>query len=139
MIDSAAMRQVGIRLALIAAVLAALLAGCGGNEGGESARDVAQSYVDAQTNKDFDEVCSLLSDQFRQQLGSDNCPRFLEEQSSGIPRREFKLVSVNEDGNRATATVETGGETGKPVRLRISLERQDGDWRVTGVGGGAGD
>jgi hypothetical protein len=134
-IDSAAMRRVGIRLASIVVVSAALVVGCGGDDGGESARDVAQSYVDAQTSKDFEQVCALLSDQFRQQLGGDDCPSFLEEQSSGIPRRQFKLVSVNEDGDRATASLETGGESGKPVKLQISLERQDGGWRVTGVGG----
>jgi hypothetical protein len=133
------MTRVRIPLALIVAVSVALLAGCGGDDGGESAQDVAQSYVDAQTSKDFERVCALFSDQFRQQLGGDDWPSFREEQSSGIPRGQFKLVSVNEEGDRATATLETRGESGKPVRLQISLERQDGDWRVTGVGGGPSD
>jgi hypothetical protein len=133
------MRCVGIRLASIVAVSAALLAGCGGDDGGESARDVAQSYVDAQTSKDFERVCALLSDQLRRQLGGDDCPALLEEQSSGLPRRRFKLVSVNEDGDRATASLKTRGESGKPVKLQISLEREDGDWRVTGVGGAPSD
>jgi hypothetical protein len=120
-------------------MVAAILAGCGGGDDGAGAQEVAQSYADAQADKDFDQVCELLSDQFRQQLGGDNCPSFLEEQSSGIPRREFSLISVDEDGDRAIATLEAGGEADQPVRLQISLEREDGDWRVTSVGSGAGN
>jgi hypothetical protein len=127
------------RLLIVGVMVAAILAGCGGGDDGAGAQEVAQSYADARSDKDFDQVCELLSDQFRQQLGGENCPSFLQEQSSGIPRREFSLISVDEDGDRAIATLEAGGEADQPVRLQISLERQDGDWRITSVGGAAGD
>jgi hypothetical protein len=135
MIDSVAIRPVGIPLAVIAIACAAALLGCGGDNG-DGAQEVAQGYADAQTEKDFDQVCVLLSDRLREQFGGDNCPSFLEEQSSGLPRRPFTLISVDEDGDRAIATLETEGEGGRPVRLQISLERQDGDWRVTSVADG---
>jgi hypothetical protein len=129
------MRRTGIGLAVLAVAFAAALGGCGGGDG-ESAQEIAQGYADAQTEKDFDRVCVLLSDRLREQFGGDNCPSFLEEQSSGLPRRPFTLVSVDEDGDRAIATLETEGERGQPVRLQISLERQEGDWRVTSIADG---
>lgn len=132
MIDSALMRPAGIRLAVIAAACAAALAGCGG--GGGSADDVAQSYVEARNGQDFKQVCELLSDQFREQLGGDACARFIAEQSSGIPRRQLKVISVSETGDRATALLETIGESGRRTNLKLSLARQEGDWRITSVG-----
>lgn len=137
MIDSALMRPAGIRPAVIAAACAAALGGCGG--GGGSADDVAQSYVDARNGQDFQQVCELLSDQFREQLGGDNCARYIAEQSSGIPRRQIKVISVSATGDRATALLKTSGESGAPTNLKLSLARQDGDWRITSVGGAGPD
>jgi hypothetical protein len=133
MIDSAPMP----RLLIVGAIAVAVLAGCGGDDdGAASAREVAQSYANAQTSSDFEQVCDLFSDELRQQFGGDDCSRFLEEQSSGLPRRQFRLTSVDEQGDRATATLVTPGESGEPVQLQISLQREDGDWRVSGIGEG---
>ena len=121
------------------AVIAAVLAGCGGESEEQSARAAAETYVDAQNRQDFEEVCRVLSGRLRQQLGGENCPRFIDEQTSGAPRHEFRLISVDENGDRAIAELQTQGETGAPVRLRLSLERQDGNWRVAELGSGGGD
>jgi hypothetical protein len=137
MIDSAPMRSAGVRLAVIAVACAPVLAGCGGGDE-QGASDVAQSYVEAQNQRNFEQVCALFSDQLRQQLGGDKCPGFLDEQSSGIARRQIKVVSVSEAGDRASARLETAGESGAPVNLMISLARQDDDWRITSVGGAGG-
>jgi hypothetical protein len=137
MIDSAPMRSAGVRLAVIAVACAPVLAGCGGGDG-QGASDVAQSYVEAQNQRNFEQVCALFSDQLRQQLGGDKCPGFLDEQSSGIARRQIKVVSVSETGDRATARLETAGESGASVSLMISLARQDDDWRITSVGAAGG-
>jgi hypothetical protein len=127
--------NVGIVLLIAGIIVVVLLLTVSGgdDDAGGGAESAAQSYVDAQKNGDFEQVCELLSDQFRQQLGGDNCPRFLEEQSSGIARRELTVIAVNEDGDQATARLETGGESGKPTELELSLVRQDGDWRIASV------
>jgi hypothetical protein len=137
MIDSAPMRSVGVRLAVIAVACAPVLAGCGGGDE-QGASDVAQSYVEAQNQRNFEQVCALFSDQLRQRLGGDNCAGFLDEQSSGIARRQIKVVSVSETGDRATARLTTAGEAGASVNLMISLARQDDDWRITSVGAAEG-
>jgi hypothetical protein len=138
MLDSAAMRDVGIRLALAAVVCAALLAGCGGDDNGgndETARDAAEAYVQARNQGDAGRVCELYSDQLIESLGATNCEAFIKEQTAGVPT-SFTLAGVEESGDRATATLRATavGETGGAGRLRITLERQDGEWQITGLG-----
>jgi ketosteroid isomerase-like protein len=128
------MRRAWIASALIAVVLA----GCGGGGGDDqqSARDVAQAYVDANNARDFDRVCGLLSDTYEDQLkiGS-NCPAFLGEQTSGAPRT-LTLIGVQEKGDTATARIRSrasdqstlvGNETALFVRDR------EGDWRLVAL------
>jgi hypothetical protein len=138
MIDSSPMKPTETRLAVIAAACALALGGCGG-DGGESASDTVQSYVDARNHRDFQQVCDLLSDQLRQQTGGSNCPRFIDEQTSGSPRRQLKVIGVTENGDRAVAHLQTTGESGNPIDLTVMLAKQDGDWRVTSFGGGPSD
>lgn len=134
------MTRLWIPRAAIGAFCAAAIAGCGGGGGGEgSATDAVQSYVDAQNQRDFGAVCDSLSDQLRQRLGGSNCERFIEEQTSGLPHRDLTVISVSESGSSATARLQTTGETGTPIQLQVSLERQDGDWRITALRGGGRD
>ncbi len=130
-----------VQRALIVLSCAAVLAGCGGGGGSDqqSARDAVQSYVDARNHQNFAQVCDLLSDQLRQQIGGANCARFIDEQTSGNPKRDLEVIAVNENGDHAMATLQTTGESGAPVQVRISLERQDGDWRITELAPGGGD
>jgi hypothetical protein len=127
--------------ALLILACAAMLAGCGGGGGSDqqSAQDAVQSYVDARNHQDLQQVCELLSDQLRRQLGGGNCARFIEEQSSGSPRRQLKVIAVSENGDHATAELQTTGESGTPINLKISLERQNGEWHITSLGGGRSD
>jgi ABC-type uncharacterized transport system auxiliary subunit len=126
------------RLALSLAC-AALLAGCGGGESGqtENARDAADAYVQARNQGDAGKICELYSDQLIQQLHASNCESFVKEQTAGVAT-SFSLVGVQQMGDQATATIQasvsdqvaTGqGET------RITLERQDGDWKIIDLGG----
>jgi uncharacterized lipoprotein len=130
------MRPILRRTAVTIACAAALApAGCGGNGDDQSASDAAQAYVNARNQRDAAKVCGLYSEQLKQQLAiPGDCEAFVKEQSSGAEPGDFKVASVEEDGDRATATLETAGESGKPVQLTISLERQDGDWRITSLG-----
>jgi hypothetical protein len=133
------MRRTARSLAVLAVAFAAVLSGCGddgdgGGEGPTSANEVAQAYVDAQNAGDFAAVCALFGDPLRQQLGGDNCVGFLEEQTSGAPRHTYTLTNVGAGPDKATAYIVTRGETGKPVKLSLFLERRDGEWKIVGTG-----
>src|SRR5690348_16197033 len=116
----------------LAAVCAIALAGCGGGSGDESAQQAAQSYVDAHNSRDFDQLCDLLSDQFRRRLGGGSCPSLIAERTSGDAMRPLKLVSVRDHGGGATAMIQTTSASGAPVRLTLVFGQQGGSWRVTG-------
>lgn len=141
MIDSAAMREMGTRLALAPVICAALLAGCGDDGGNdETARDAAEAYVQAQNQGDAGKICELYSEELIQSLGATNCEAFVKEHTAGVPTT-FTLVGVKETGDRATATLRASavGEVRGAGRLRITLEREDGEWQITKLGGGASD
>jgi ketosteroid isomerase-like protein len=134
------MRHALIPRIALAAACAALVAGCGGNGGGQNdtARDAAQAYVQARNQGDAGKVCELYSDQLIQQLHAVNCEAFVKEQTAGVAT-SFTLIGVRETGDRATATVRAtvaGAAPGKG-QLRITLELQNGEWKITSLGGGA--
>jgi ketosteroid isomerase-like protein len=120
--------------ALLCAVLLAAGVGCGQSDQ-EKAREVVQDYVDARGAKDYDRVCELYSDSFKQQIGATgDCPAFVEEQTSGADVEEdLKIVAVRVNGDRAMADLDVTGESGGPSRVGLILERQDGDWQITGL------
>lgn len=119
-------------LACAAALLAA--AGCGESDQ-EQAREVVQAYVDAQNDEDFGAVCDLYSDPLKAQLGvtEEACPAFVEEQSTGADvRLQLELVKVTVNGDTAIADIDAVREDGEgPSRLPLTLERRDGEWRIS--------
>jgi hypothetical protein len=136
--------SLGNRRALAGLACATAIAvpiGCGGDDdgGGEapSAEMTAREYVDAQNDGDAATICALYSDGLKEEIGAArNCPAFVEEQSSGADT-DFRLIRVDENGDRATATLEaTTAEEGgqEPVPLTITLERQDETWLITDLG-----
>jgi hypothetical protein len=134
------MRFSGVRLVVIAVASAIALGACGGGSDEQSARDVAQEYVDARNQGDAGKVCELYSDELKSSLGTSDCVAFVKEQTSGVPTR-VSLVSVQQTDDHATATIRAaaGGETSQATaRVRIDLARQDGDWRITNVGAAGG-
>jgi ketosteroid isomerase-like protein len=134
------MRRGSLLLAVLVLGCAPLLAGCGGDDAGEAtAQDAARDYVQARNQGDAGRVCELYSDELISRLGASNCEAFVKEQTGGIATT-FTLVGVKQSGDHATATLQAaaaGGVSGAG-RLQISLERQDGEWRITGLGSGTG-
>jgi ketosteroid isomerase-like protein len=133
------MRRAWLSLAVLVVGCAPLLVGCGGDDtGGDStAQDAARDYVQARNQGDAGRVCELYSDQLIQQLHATNCEAFVKEQTSGVATT-VTLVGVRQTGDHATATLrvapagvvsEGGGQ------LRITLRRQDGEGRITDLGG----
>src|SRR2546430_9687587 len=132
MIDSAPMT----RGALLILTCAALVAGCGGGGGSDqqSAKDAAQAYVDATNARDFQRVCDLLSDSYKQQLKASNCPAYLEEQTSGAATT-LTLVDVQEKGNHAAAHIRSHSETKSTDETAGFIRQQDGSWKLAVVTG----
>jgi hypothetical protein len=133
------MRRAWLSLAVLVVGCAPLLGGCGGDDaGGEStAQDAARDYVQARNQGDAGRVCELYSDQLIQQLHATNCEAFVKEQTSGVATT-VTLVGVHQTGDHATATLRVApagvvSEGGGQQRIR--LQRQDGEWRITDLGG----
>ena len=124
------------RSVLVVACLV-LLASCGGSESseGDTARDAALAYVAARNQGDAGKICELYSDQLIQQLGASNCQGFVKEHSAGAAT-SFTLVGVRESGDQAIATIRARavGETPGGGDLRITLQRQGGEWKITALG-----
>jgi hypothetical protein len=117
--------------ALVCAAALVAVAGCGESDQ-EQAREVVQDYVDASNEGDFERVCDLYSESFKQELAVEDCPGFVEEQTSGAGG-ELSVVEVRVNGDRATADIDvTRGQEG-PSRVGLTLEREDDEWRITGL------
>jgi hypothetical protein len=119
--------------ALVCAAALVAAAGCGETDQ-EQAREVVQDYVDARNDGDFELVCDLYSDSFKQQLAiGENCPAFVEEQTAGAGG-ELSVVDVRVRDDRATADLDVSEGSEGPSRVAIVLERQDDDsWRIVGL------
>jgi ketosteroid isomerase-like protein len=124
------------------AVVAAVVAGCGGggSSGSQSARDVATEYVTGRNHGDAAKVCELYSDRLVAQLKTSNCVAFVKEQTSGTAT-DLTLVRVSEHGDTAIATVQArlGGDVANAIApIELKLTREDGEWRISGLGGPGG-
>ena len=119
--------------ALVCAAALAVGAGCGETDQ-EQAREVVQDYVDARNDGDFELVCDLYSDSFKQELAiGENCPAFVEEQTSGAGG-ELSVVDVRVRDDRATADLDVSQGSEGPSRVALVLEREDdGEWKITGI------
>jgi ketosteroid isomerase-like protein len=95
---------------------------------------VVQDYVDARNDGDFELVCDLYSDSFKQQLAiGENCPAFVEEQTSGAGG-ELSVADVHVNDDRATADLDVSEGSEVPSRVALLLEREDdGEWKITGL------
>ena len=152
MLHFAPMRRVTIGLAvLVAAGLA--FAGCGGGDDNgldTPAGRAAQAYVDAYNAKQFNKLCEMLSESYKDERsigsgGSDeegeersNCGAYFQEHTAGA-ETTLTLEEVNVSGKVARAHVKTesgdspGGESDQTVGLQ---EQPDGSWLVTDITSG---
>jgi ketosteroid isomerase-like protein len=132
-----------MRRAWIAAIaVVTALAGCGGGggEGPQSAKDAAQAYVSARNSGDAAKVCELYSQQLIQQLKTTNCVGFVQEQTSGTAT-DLTVLRVTERGDQATATIQArvGGNIANAIApIELKLTRENGDWKISGLGGPGG-
>jgi ketosteroid isomerase-like protein len=153
-LHSAPMRRTtGIGLAALALVCAGALWGCGGGDDNgtdTAAGRAAQQYVDAYNDRDFNQVCSLLSKSYKAEReltpGSGEepeeegeletgCADYFKEHTGGASTT-LTLVDVQERGTVATAHIRSESEDtpGGEADETIGLARQaDGSWKVTDI------
>jgi ketosteroid isomerase-like protein len=119
---------------LVCAAALAAIAGCGESDQ-EQAREIVQDYVDARNDGDFERVCELFSDDFKAQLQiGEDCAAFIKEQSGGGEAdSKLEVVDVRVKDERATADINVVREGEGPSRVTLTLERQDGNWKITGL------
>ena len=126
----------------VAAACAGLIAGCGGggDDGPQTARDVARAYVMARNHGDAAKVCELYSEELIKSLRTANCVEFVKEQTSGTAT-DLTLLKVSEHGDVATATVQArlGGDVGNAIApIELKLTREGGEWKIAAFGGPGG-
>ena len=125
--------------------LIALLAGCGGGDGGDDKQEAEQTvrdFVKAVNTPDADAYCDeLITKEFREKTtfatgdkASESCKReFLA--LKGLHLRLERIVQTKIDGDRATITVRIG-RLGSVAKQQIRLEKDGGDWKIAGGAGG---
>lgn len=116
--------------ALACSAALAVAAGCGESDQ-EQAREVVQDYAEARNAGDYAAVCDLFSDEFIQELAVEDCPGFIEEQTSGADE-DVSVVDVRVKDDTATADLDVNTEAG-PSRIVIRLERDGDDWLIVGL------
>ena len=119
--------------ALACSVAIAALGACGESEQ-EQAREVVQDYAEARNAGDSQAVCELFSESFVEQLGTDDCPAFIEEQTAGANgEQQLEVVDVRVSDEVATAELDAISESAGPSRIVLRLEQEDEEWRITGL------
>jgi hypothetical protein len=138
-------------LAAVLAALALVAAGCTSSSsgGGDTSddfkgaqRDVAATIEDLQSagsKGDQDEICSrLLASALVDRLEArGGCRKVVDAALDDVDTSDLKVESVRVAGTTATAAVTT--DTGDRTKAsRFALVRQDGRWRISGLGDVAG-
>jgi hypothetical protein len=119
-----------------AALIAA--AGCGGSSsdgGGENAQEAVAAYVQARNLDNSAEICDLYTDELKDSLQASDCESFVAEHTSGAASK-LTIVNVQENGDHATATLQSPSESenANPVQTTIELQKQDGEWKISSLG-----
>jgi hypothetical protein len=128
-----------------AAVLAVAAPGCGQSEK-DKVKSTVQSYVDGLASSDGKKVCDQLTttaqDQIKARAQTKDCAsaieRFEKSKSGRAVAPSFKnakVSQVNQKGSSATAQVEIE-VAAQRTSTTVPLEKQDGDWRITGATAG---
>jgi ketosteroid isomerase-like protein len=151
------MRITAIVLAALAVCAAAvggvLLAGCGGGDAKGTdtpAGRVAQAYVDAYNDRDFNRVCDLLSQSYKAERElvpgtaeepeeegelEVGCAEYFKEHTGGAATT-LTLVDVQQKGGVANAHIRSesqdlpGGEADETIGLAL---QKDGSWKVSDI------
>jgi ketosteroid isomerase-like protein len=129
------------RFVLPICLLALLLAGCGGGgDDKQQAEQTVRDFVKAVNTRDADTYCDdLITKAFREKStfatgdkASESCKREMKA-ITGLHIRLVRIVKTEVDGDKATVTAVLGC-SGQELRQQLQLQREDGDWKLSGGG-----
>jgi len=129
------------RFALPICLLVLLVAGCGGGgDDQQQAEQTVRDFVKAVNTRDADTYCDdLITKQFREKStfatgdkASESCKREMRA-ITGLHIRLVRIVKTEVDGDRATVTAVLG-RSGQELKQQLQLQKQDGDWKLSGGG-----
>jgi ketosteroid isomerase-like protein len=129
------------RFVLPICLLALLLAGCGGGgDDKQQAEQTVRDFVKAVNTRDADTYCDdLITKAFREKStfatgdkASESCKREMKA-ITGLHIRLVRIVKTEVDGDKATVTAVLG-RSGQELRQQLQLQREDGDWKLSGGG-----
>jgi hypothetical protein len=129
------------RLALVALVAAAL-AGCGGEDtpsDTEQVRSTLVAFGRATAAKDYKTMCTKLAPGLLDKLQSVGlgCQEALQQGLGDVKSPKLSVGKITVDGNSASAEVRTSAEGQAPSDDTIELRKVNGSWRISSLAGGA--
>jgi hypothetical protein len=138
-------------LSALAAIV--VLAGCSSQSSSKAADDysgvqkdvvtVVDDLVNNASKKDGKEICTtVFASSLAEKLtsGPQGCADVVGDQLDDASNWDLDIVKngVTVSGDTATATVKTESDfDGKTTTRTLTLAKQDNDWRITGIEGGA--
>lgn len=138
------MSRLAILLAAACLLSGVALSGCGGGGDKKDADDTVKAFVKAVDGQDAKKFCNdLVSDSFLEGAfgtkgasGKKQC----ESQVKALKNVNLDLVAIKKTeikGDKAKVTVALNSGGRKQTQV-LPLVKQDGDWRVSTIGPGAG-
>jgi hypothetical protein len=114
---------------LVAALAVAAASGCGGSEE-DAARDAVKRYAEAIAEGDEKEVCETLTEDSRKQFDRAGCEKAYSNFGAFLDREQKERLNdlepeVKIDGAKATTTIAE-----EPLKGKVRLEKEDGEWRI---------
>jgi ketosteroid isomerase-like protein len=130
------------RFAPVICLTALAIAGCGGSAGDDEkdAQQTVRDFVKAVNERDADAYCDeLITEEFREKTtfatgdkASESCKRQLKA-IRGLHIELVRVVNTKVDGDKATVTAVLRRPGGQ-MRQRLQLEKDGGDWKLSGGG-----
>jgi predicted lipid-binding transport protein (Tim44 family) len=127
---------------LVLAGAVAVLAACGGGDDQEQVEQTVRDFVEATKQRDAEAFCEeLVTQEFLEQstgATGDNAIESCRRQFTRLRRVRVDLVRITKtevDGDTAEAQVVLRSQ-GQVQDQVLRLEKEDGDWRLTGNPGG---
>jgi ketosteroid isomerase-like protein len=119
--------------------LLALVAGCGGDDK-KDAEQTVRDFVKAVNERDADAYCDdLITQEFLEKStfakgdqASESCKRTFKA-IKGLHIELVRIVKTEVDGDKATV-VAVLRRPGGQIRQRLQLEKDGGDWKLSGGG-----
>jgi ketosteroid isomerase-like protein len=119
--------------------LLALVAGCGGDDK-KDAEQTVRDFVQAVNERDADAYCDdLITQEFLEKStfakgdqAKESCKRTFKA-IKGLHIELVRIVKTEVDGDTATVAAVIRRPGGQ-IRQRLQLEKDDGDWKLSGGG-----